>query len=264
MARNTLYVKDYKANRRLVHVWCVDATDGITPETGEASGQPQISKNGAAFANTTATLTAHDATKGLYKLQLSTTDTDTAGVLRLTYKSSATAVFDAEFDVVPCPFLHDGTAAAGTTSTITLASDADGTNDNAYDNAVVWIYEGTGKGQMRGVSVYVAGTNVVTVDQNWTTTPDTTSKYVILPSPKPVAATDFADAFLGRNIAGSSSSGRTVKQALAALRNKVTLTSITSTSATMTVYDTDDSTSLWTGTVTLTSGTNPISAVDPS
>ena len=44
------------AAQRRVHFQLVDATDGITAETGEGSGQPQVSKNGAAFANTSATL----------------------------------------------------------------------------------------------------------------------------------------------------------------------------------------------------------------
>lgn len=259
----TLYAKDYDDNRLLVYVWCVDATDGITPETGEASGQPKYSLNGAAFANTTNTLTAHDATTGLYTLQLTTTEVSGVGSLRLLYKSSATAVFADEFAVEPNPYLDNGTAQAGTTSTITLATTSSATDNDAYDNAVVWIYDGTGANQMRGVSSYVASTHVVTVDQDWATTPDTTSKYFVLPSPQPVSDTDFADALLGRNIEGGSSTGRTVSEALYAIRNKTTLTSITSTSATLTVYKTDDSTSAWTATVALTSGTNPITSVDP-
>lgn len=38
-------------NRR-VYFQCGDATDGMTPETGEAGGQPQISSNGGAWTNT--------------------------------------------------------------------------------------------------------------------------------------------------------------------------------------------------------------------
>ena len=260
----TLYANDYDDNRRLVYLWLVDATDGITPETGEASGQPKISKNGGSFANTTNTLVAHDATTGLYKLQLTSSEVSDVGSLRLLYKSAATAVFSDEFAVEPCPYLHHGTAQAGTTSTITLASTSSGTDNNAYDHAVVWIYAGTGAGQMRGVSSYVASTHVVTVDQDWATTPDSTSKYFVLPSPQPVSATDFADALLARNLEGGSSTGRTVSEALYALRNKVAMSSITGTTATVTVYKTDDSTASHTMAATLTSGTNPITGVDPA
>lgn len=73
----------------------------------------------------------------------------------------------------------------------------------------------------------------------------------------PTAAQN-ADALLGRNIAGGSSAGRTVGEALAVLRNKVAISGTT-----MTVYSTDDTTPLWTATVTAAAGADPISAVDP-
>jgi hypothetical protein len=40
------------AAKRRVFFDCRDATDGLTPETGEAGGQPQISTNGGAWTNT--------------------------------------------------------------------------------------------------------------------------------------------------------------------------------------------------------------------
>lgn len=259
----SLYHKDYKSGRRQLLVWCVDATDGITPETGEAGGQPQISKNGAALTNTAATLVALDATKGLYLVTLTTAELDTLGVLRLVYKSAATAVFDMEFEVVPSPHLHDGTAQAGTSGTITLDTGASA-SDTAYDNGVVYIYDGLGAGQMRGIAAYVGATKVVTTDRNWTVNPDATSKFVIFPSPKPLESTDFADAILNRNIKGGSSSGRLVKQVFQLMRNRVALSSITGTTATMSVYDDDDTTVLFTFNVTLASGTNPITGIDPA
>jgi hypothetical protein len=77
------------AARRRVYIHCVDATDGITPETGEATGQPQISKNGAAFANTSATLVA--VSNGLYYVELTATELNTLGVIVVRYKSAAVA-----------------------------------------------------------------------------------------------------------------------------------------------------------------------------
>lgn len=67
-----------------------------------------------------------------------------------------------------------------------------------------------------------------------------------------------ADALLARNVSGGSSTGRTVKQALHILRNKTSIAA-----GTLTVTDTDDTTSSWTAAVTTTAG-NPISAIDPS
>lgn len=79
-------------------LYLVDATDGITAETGEAAGQPQISKNGAAFANTTATLTAIG--NGAYYVELTTTELNTLGVITVRYKSAATAEFSMSARVI--------------------------------------------------------------------------------------------------------------------------------------------------------------------
>jgi hypothetical protein len=68
----------------------------------------------------------------------------------------------------------------------------------------------------------------------------------------------IADAIINRNIQGGSNTGRTVRQALAALRNKVVVSG-----GTMTVYATDDTTSEWTASVTTTAG-NPITTIDPA
>jgi len=77
------------AARRRVYLHLVDATDGITPETGEAAGQPQFSKNGAAFGNTSATLTS--VGNGTYYVELTTGEVDTYGFLLVRYKSGNTA-----------------------------------------------------------------------------------------------------------------------------------------------------------------------------
>jgi hypothetical protein len=71
-------------------------------------------------------------------------------------------------------------------------------------------------------------------------------------------AIENADALLGRNVAGGSSAGRTVSQALYVLRNKVSISG-----GTMTVYDTSDSVSAWTATLTSDAAAEPITAVDP-
>lgn len=69
----------------------------------------------------------------------------------------------------------------------------------------------------------------------------------------------IADAVLGRNVAGGSSTGRTVKEALAFLRNKWTLAA-----GTLTVYDTDDTTVLWTASVTSDAAAVPVTGSDPA
>lgn len=91
MAVQTFTVGEQTATRRRIYVFCVDATDGITPETGEAGGQPQISTNGAAFSNTSATLLAIG--NGLYFVELSVSEVSTLGKIVVRYKSANTAEF---------------------------------------------------------------------------------------------------------------------------------------------------------------------------
>ncbi len=42
-----------------LYFWLVDATDGITPETGEAGGQPEVTVNGGAFSSTGVGVLSH-------------------------------------------------------------------------------------------------------------------------------------------------------------------------------------------------------------
>lgn len=69
------------------------------------------------------------------------------------------------------------TAAAATSTTITLASDAVAEADY-YDELLITITGGTGSGQTRRISGYTAA-RVATVSTAWTTTPDTTSTYAL-------------------------------------------------------------------------------------
>lgn len=79
------------ASRRRVYFHLVDATDGMTPETGEAGGQPQISSNGAAFTNTgIGTLTAIG--NGRYYADLTQAAVATTGTrIETRYQSAETA-----------------------------------------------------------------------------------------------------------------------------------------------------------------------------
>lgn len=74
------------------------------------------------------------------------------------------------------------------------------------------------------------------------------------------AAQEVADEVLSRNLVGGASNGaRNVRNALRALRNRVT-----ESGGTLTVYEEDDSTTAWTATVTRTASTDPITSVDPA
>jgi hypothetical protein len=75
--------------------------------------------------------------------------------------------------------IDTGVAQAGAVGSITLAAGASAT-DSYYVGQVVVIVAGTGAGQARPISAYVGATKVATIATNWGTTPDNTSRYVIL------------------------------------------------------------------------------------
>ena len=88
------------------------------------------------------------------------------------------------YQIVPddTPLTVDhGLAIAGTATTITIRPYASSV-DNAYLCNIVAIIAGTGRGQARLVGSYDGTTNVITIcGDDWTTTPDTTSVYVMMP-----------------------------------------------------------------------------------
>ena len=79
---------------------------------------------------------------------------------------------------------YSGLATSATSSTIVLAADASGANNETYygntsNSNIISIVGGTGAGQQATISSYVAGTRTVTISGTWSTTPDTTSVYSI-------------------------------------------------------------------------------------
>jgi len=72
--------------------------------------------------------------------------------------------------------VSDGTAQAGSASSITLGT-GEPTTVDIFKGAVVVIYSGTGAGQARMISAYSSG-RVASVVPNWVVTPDNTSKYI--------------------------------------------------------------------------------------
>lgn len=179
-----LFYGDYDNTRRRVYLWLV-GTDGITPPSpAETGGQPQLSKNGATPANTTNPLAAVDTAKGQYYVELTLAESQFLGKGKVIYKGSGTAVEAEDIEVVPLPYLHDGTAQGGASGSITLASGASATND-LYNDAYVLVIKGTGAGQgARQITGYNGTSKVATVDQAWLVTPDNTSVYVVLPGAK--------------------------------------------------------------------------------
>lgn len=93
---------------RRVYFQCVDATDGFTPETGEAGGQPQRSLNGAAWTNTSGVLVAIG--NGRYYVELTQAESNQThrSIIETRYKSAETQealgsmvqIFDPMTDIV--------------------------------------------------------------------------------------------------------------------------------------------------------------------
>jgi len=78
------------AARKRVYFQCVDASDGMTPETGEAGGQPQISTDGAAFADAGIGVLVAIG-NGRYYAELTDAAVASEAVIESRYKSAETA-----------------------------------------------------------------------------------------------------------------------------------------------------------------------------
>lgn len=76
----------------------------------------------------------------------------------------------------------DGTAQAGSSTTITLTAGSSATN-SFYNGFLIQPVGGTGGGQAPRLCVgYVGSTKVATVSPAWTTTPDSTTTYSFIPA----------------------------------------------------------------------------------
>lgn len=86
--------------------------------------------------------------------------------------------------------VHFGTAQAGAAGTVTLATSASATAD-FYKGGTALIVGGTGVGQARFIYAYSTG-RVASISPNWSTTPDSTSQIIVLPSaPFPTQAGQY-------------------------------------------------------------------------
>jgi len=76
-----------------------------------------------------------------------------------------------------------GTAQAGATDTITLAS-TEGSDDSTLNGRHILITGGTAKNDMRQITTYATATNIATCDtlSSWSSTPDSTSTYLVVSS----------------------------------------------------------------------------------
>lgn len=146
----------------------VDSTDKFT-----VNDTIKIYNSSLTYTNgTTYNITAIDTT--LKTITIDVSRTVSAGdVIFETTASSSSPLVKANLT---------GTATAGASSTITLPTGFSVTDD-AYNNLDIMITSGTGAGQRRTISDYVGSTKVATVSSSWTTTPDSTSVFVVYKVP---------------------------------------------------------------------------------
>jgi hypothetical protein len=83
-----------------------------------------------------------------------------------------------------------GTAQSGTSSTITLASSFS-ESDDVISGKWIILTGGTGAGQYRQITTWNDTTKVATPDTSWTTTPDSTTTYLIAQSRYPLYPNNF-------------------------------------------------------------------------
>ena len=176
---------------------CVDATDGMTPETGEAGGQPQISTNGGAWANTTNTLVAIG--NGRYYVELTAAELGTIGIIEGRYKSANTAealgttlqiVRWNPYDVTEHLGVAYCTVETGSSSTVIEIGamvpayrDAAATV-GAFVNGIMFFLDGVNAGEVQRISQFTgegSGHWDITVDSAFTFAPNDGDHCVIMP-----------------------------------------------------------------------------------
>jgi hypothetical protein len=174
----------------------VDATDLKTRETGLTGFTVYRSRNNAAAAAmTTPTITEVSAGNmpGVYFLlcdedmTIGSGNDNEAMTFHITCSGMAPVTREIElyrpkitlgrtFNLAGL-YAYEGTATAGTSSTITLDASAPAVTSELKGQTIT-IISGTGVGQSRLIATYTSG-RVATVSPAWTTTPDNTSVYVV-------------------------------------------------------------------------------------
>lgn len=142
----------------------------LTPNTAFKKGDMVCLTNGMvakAAANATDVL-------GVMAQSYSTTDNPSG-------KTTYGAVYDNPYNIYRCTFTdHRDATATGGSSTTLVDTNLSTSSDDVWNGAMLWIYEGSGAGDVRIVKDYTGATDTLTVEEPFSATPDTTSKYILL------------------------------------------------------------------------------------
>ena len=204
----------------------VDDTDGKTAETGLTIANTDIKvwKSGTTtLANKNSGGATH-ISGGIYYAVLDATDTDTVGPLSIFVHVAGALPVLVDCEVLTADafdnkdisgFVRRGTAQAGAAGTITLDASASAVDD-FYNGTVIQLISGTGVGQARVINNYVGATKVASVAENWATTPDNTSVFVILPSGNAIPDVNVTTIAAGAITAAAIATGAIDADAIAA------------------------------------------------
>lgn len=145
----------------------------------------QVSKNGGTSATSAGTVT--EIGHGRYYYEATAGEVDTQGFLSLAVTREDIAVLFPTVQVVPAssalgaPVIRSGTAQAGASGSITLDSSASGTS-TYYVPCLCYLRSGTGAGQARLAHAYNGSTKVLSIEPAWTTAPDSSTVFDLIPT----------------------------------------------------------------------------------
>lgn len=152
------------ASRRRVYFDIRDATDGITPEAAETSGQPQLSVNGGAWTNTgIGALTAIvPSTVGRYYADLTQALVSGASiddVIETRYKSSNTVETPGDtIRIVPNLSIRGNVSDSTPSVSSIRVYPPPSPTDNEYRGQIMLVTGGVNKGKTRKISSYIGAT----------------------------------------------------------------------------------------------------------
>lgn len=216
-ADQLIYVGETTAAERRIPIYLVDATDGVTEETGVAitGSECRISKNGAASADCAGSVAENET--GLYYYEATTGEINTVGYITVRISDAEARKFIGKAQITAVDFSSGegfiparGTAQSVTGTTIRLAASESFGDDELNQNTEVHIVSAsTGAGQTRCITDYVAATDTATVEA-WQTTPTGTITYSLKGAAHcdgRLSATGIAEVTAGTEIAGTAQGG---------------------------------------------------------
>lgn len=173
----TVLKNEPTASLRRMYFHCVDVTDGMTPETGEAGGQPQILVDGAWTNTGIGVLVAIG--NGRYYAELTQAITNIAdrSVIEGRYKSASTAeAVGTTVQIIAYPvdasvstlashlIIRQKAINDASPTTLKFITTLVETTNDYWNNAAILFTAGANTGVIRSIKDYVGGTKEITLN----------------------------------------------------------------------------------------------------